>query len=845
MDKNNERDTKTLRGASKKKIIIIVAVVLVIAIVAIVVGVVAYTQSISHKQFTITFYSHGEEVDSVVYKYKDRVTLPVLDDEEGYTFLGWLLDGERIDDSFFDKYDFEKDLELDADWGILDAVTITYVPMGGSSVAPQQVARGTLAKTTGETTRADYYFLGWCYDVQCLCLFEPLLDVVNTDLTLYAKWIKRTIGEDDVVTVRYNSMGGAAVPEESVTYGNPLELVGEIYQEGFHFEGWYSDESYRYQAESGTLLTNNCVLYAKWVVYDTPMVISFVMPDGAPPMNSLSFAYGTLIKSDFYSPPTWEDYSFVGLYLDPQFSEKEGFPYYITSDKTYHLKYEAVNVQEVVVTYNMYEDQISLEHYQLGATVELWTPGRIGYDFQGWYLDSGFTKAAVAGEVKAREGLTLWAKWTEKESYEDEDLTYSLAEGGAYLIVTGAKNGLSGDVTIPATVGSLPVKEIAEGVFMYKNVTSVTIGSNVERIGREAFAGTSLTSVTLPVNVRYVGERAFAESNSLASVSMLGQPSVGIQAFYNCQSLTSVSCPYVLSFEDNVFGNCYLLAEVDMRAITALGIGVFRNCRALASVNMDSASITSIPDSTFNGCRSLFSVGIPSTVVSIGAYAFKDCALTKIDTQNVRTIGNQAFDSCRNLEEVRFRAAFESYDGESPLLNCPKVSTLTVDGLNTHFCSVENSLYDYAKTKLILAVGKNVAFMLPATVTAISAPAFMYCSFSSISVASGNTAYTSVGGNLYTADGRTLLVYASAKSSATFAVPDGVVELSTLSVANSASLEEVVLPATITTIGMGAFYNLTSLSTIRCANAAVKAIFDGNPNCVYMCGDVSIVVEEE
>ncbi|MEE1026652.1 MAG: leucine-rich repeat domain-containing protein, partial [Acutalibacteraceae bacterium] len=122
--------------------------------------------------------------------------------------------------------------------------------------------------------------------------------------------------------------------------------------------------------------------------------------------------------------------------------------------------------------------------------------------------------------------------------------TYEVDNGEANI--TRANNSISGDITIPSTLGGYPVTNIGDCAFYYcKSLTSVTIPDSVTSIGSWAFSGcSSLTSVKIGDSVTSIGEYAFSRCSSLTSVTIPDSvTSIGSDAFYCCSGLTSVIIP--------------------------------------------------------------------------------------------------------------------------------------------------------------------------------------------------------------------------------------------------------------------------------------------------------------
>lgn len=146
------------------------------------------------------------------------------------------------------------------------------------------------------------------------------------------------------------------------------------------------------------------------------------------------------------------------------------------------------------------------------------------------------------------------------------------------------------------------------------------------------------------------------------------------------------------------------------------------------------------------------------SVTKIGAAAFADCAsLTKIDLpQGVREIGSNAFAGCSAL------------------------TTIT----------------------------------LPASLETLRA-AFDGCSaLAEIAVAPGNKNFRSVDGVLFSADGKTLLLYPTAKTATEYAVPDGTERIASSAFRDCASLTAITFPASVRELGGEAFFGCGALRTV-------------------------------
>ena len=103
------------------------------------------------------------------------------------------------------------------------------------------------------------------------------------------------------------------------------------------------------------------------------------------------------------------------------------------------------------------------------------------------------------------------------------------------------------------------------------------------------------------------------------------------------------------------YGNTSAISVFVPSSVTSIGSFAFYGCTSLTSITIPN-SVTSIGDSAFEFCSSLTSITIPNSVTSIGNRSFIYCtSLTSITIPNsVTSIGTWAFNGCTKLESVTF-----------------------------------------------------------------------------------------------------------------------------------------------------------------------------------------------
>lgn len=235
-----------------------------------------------------------------------------------------------------------------------------------------------------------------------------------------------------------------------------------------------------------------------------------------------------------------------------------------------------------------------------------------------------------------------------------------------FAVSTVQDSTLSGAVVIPATMSNdnkhyYPVTVINDGAFEDNDkITSLSVGSNVISIGKQAFSGcTGLTSVDL----------------SASAVS-----SIGISAFMNCSGITAFSYSTSLRYiGDNAFCGCKKLTEAKVPEKCAfLGSAVFRDCEQLQTVSLPD-SITAIQPLTFWGCKKLVQMVIPDGITEIGQGAFNGCSsLTSITfPAAVKVIADYVLNGCVNLKAFNINSEVDSI-GDKAFGDCLSLTSITI-----------------------------------------------------------------------------------------------------------------------------------------------------------------------
>ena len=179
---------------------------------------------------------------------------------------------------------------------------------------------------------------------------------------------------------------------------------------------------------------------------------------------------------------------------------------------------------------------------------------------------------------------------------------------------------------------------------------------------------------------------------------------------------------------ENFAGKYTVPSSIEGYRVTAIGEEAFFMCTQFTEIAIPN-SVTSIGAYAFRGCSSLQTITIPSSITSIAPYTFSDCGIKRITIpSSVTTIGDYAFKNCINLTSITIPSSVTTI-GYSVFYYCHELASISVASNNDYYCSVGGVLFSKNKKALICyPAGKTAtSYSIPNTVAHISNDAFYYC----------------------------------------------------------------------------------------------------------------------
>lgn len=485
--------------------------------------------------------------------------------------------------------------------------------------------------------------------------------------------------------------------------------------------------------------------------------------------------------------------------------------------------------------------------------------------------------------------------------------TYVLWINQRYYGYKGYYNSSRSSIDIGSNITSI-------GNECFYNCTNLTSAlgnaNNLAAIGSYAFSGCSALSDRLSLNdgFAYVGNRVFYGCSGLTGEVKFssGKPKVKNSAFYNCSGIEKVDASFAI-INSNAFSNCIGIEKVDTGSAT-IDSRAFENCTGIKEliVPIDETSNDEffgcnsvekihytvgktgiMPDRDYSGyCvelasrktlqevvfdngitrigknglsystttseSALLTVTLPSTLTSIGDYAFTGHKNLKMDLKlpdGLTSIGYYAFYGCSGLAEVELpktvstigSGAFSGY-----------ANTLILYGWSgscAQTYAVENGLR-------FIALDADLFTDAPGNQRAI---AWNFKNSGDVSWSSANEAIAKVSEGVVTAtgvgtttvhaafaDGRGRDIAITVREGSVLQLPAALQMIDEEAFCGNTAIERIIIPDGVTQIGKLAFADCANIAYIRIPDSVETIADDAFQNCgqlIILCGSGSYAAQ--
>ena len=421
------------------------------------------TPSWTANSYSVTLDADGGEVDpeTVSVDYGDEIELPTPE-RTGYTFNGWYNGTTLVSDG--DVWNYTTDLTLTASWTAntysltfndvsSNSVTVTYDYNYGGLSTDNTLSSGATLSDSFIPVRGGYVFTGWYTDSECTTEYD-FTGVISGDMTLYAGWTEMSTSyynsRIQINPGLYNSSDNyyshTIYTNTSSTYRDRVYLVAkESGTHSIYYKNYYSSSNYLYYLQIYNMTTDTTIM-SNTAIYDTSYdYVSFDCEEGDVIVISMYYYWYQTYAYLYFEG--FETITSSAVVLSYEYSEDNSVTNSITYDSTLTLPtptrtgytfdgwYDQNNNLVESGTWNYTDDLVltpgwTVNNYSVtldadggevdsesvsvdyGDGIELPTPTRTGYSFNGWY--NGTTLVSNGDTWNYTTDLTLKASWTQE-----------------------------------------------------------------------------------------------------------------------------------------------------------------------------------------------------------------------------------------------------------------------------------------------------------------------------------------------------------------------------------------------------------------------------------------------
>lgn len=326
-------------------------------------------------------------------------------------------------------------------------------------------------------------------------------------------------------------------------------------------------------------------------------------------------------------------------------------------------------------------------------------PAKSGYNFAGWNPQRNGSEEEFTTTSDVYSSFTVYAQWTRVF----ESLTFTtiadvhdyLAAAGKNTVGTPINLAVNMDLGVMANFES-NWRKLLEALLEYKvfvelDLSLCTIEAGTVITFNPDYNVESgkpwITSLVLPNSVESLTDgssaiRPFVYFTNLTKISGAGVKTLNLWCLTYMSNLTEADFPALETIGTYAFSNCTNLNKITLPS-TLGTIGTYAFIRTgFTEIDLSTTDITTLSGSVFLDCEKLGSVTLPAGLTSMGSQAFQNCvSLTDITVPaGVPTINQNTFNGCTNLNRVTVLRWMPELSGTSRISTLSGTNAFT----NTH-----------------------------------------------------------------------------------------------------------------------------------------------------------------
>lgn len=191
-------------------------------------------------------------------------------------------------------------------------------------------------------------------------------------------------------------------------------------------------------------------------------------------------------------------------------------------------------------------------------------------------------------------------------------------------------------------------------------LTQLNIPDGIQYIKHHSFTGCkSLEEVTIPKSVKWIGMCAFSKCSNLRDITINeGVETIREYAFSKCVNISRLIIPNsVTTIGHCAFKYCSSLSDIKLPdGLKYISTKLFYNCKSLTHIDIPKGCLT-IGEEALSHCN-LYGINIPEGVSTICCESFRyNLNLSNaILPSTIKSIGTYAFDWCIELSSIKLKS---------------------------------------------------------------------------------------------------------------------------------------------------------------------------------------------
>ena len=348
---------------------------------------------------------------------------------------------------------------------------VTYV----TNTEPAQIEVNDVLHNTTVTApttliKEGYTFEGWYTEAAFTNQWNFETNKVNEDVTLYGKWIPKIYN----VEFKFNNN---VIHSTKVKHGDtiPMEDVSDIVIEGHMIEGWFTEpELINIWDMFDGKVTQDMTLYAKtemerFKVDFVDIFGNIITTVKDIPYNTVTpNAYQIIVNKAGYTYALYTDASMNTVWNQDQRIKQDTVVLVVYTINNYTLSFEVNGGSPLSTKTLSHGSLVGLNHETT----------RAGYEFEGWFLDAGFT-IPVTSETTIAANMTIYAQWKEIPVVQKAILSFETNGGSSLAPIEFEKGSLIGTNYVTTKSGYMFEGWFLDAGFTTPVTSETTITANM------------------------------------------------------------------------------------------------------------------------------------------------------------------------------------------------------------------------------------------------------------------------------------------------------------------------------------------------------------------------------